>query len=207
MKRTAVKHPDFYENLGQILAELAAIRTWELGPLGLDLNHYFILEAVATGRAQSEAEMVRRLGRNASFCSRAVDRLVERGWLKKRPKLKGADIKFQVNITRKGTGVYQDLQFGFAKRVNQRLDGVSDKAMRPVVKQVALLRRMLDGVREGAAPPAKVEDNEMVQQPLGWLDTDGPAVSQRKPGGPKQTSLVSTDLASAASGALTGRAD
>jgi hypothetical protein len=96
MKQSAKSPPDFYANLSQVLAELAVLRGRDLRPLELDLDHYFILEAVATGRAHSEAEMVRLLGRNASFCSRAVDRLVERGWLKKLPKRRGADIKFQV---------------------------------------------------------------------------------------------------------------
>jgi hypothetical protein len=86
--------------------------------LFLDLDHCFILETVAAGRARCEAEMVRLVGRNASFCSRAVDRLVNRGWLKKRLKLKGGDIKFQVKITARAGGVYQDLQFKFAERVN-----------------------------------------------------------------------------------------
>ena len=62
MKRTAVKHPDFYENLSQLLAELAVLRARDLRPLKLDLDHYFILEAVATGRAYSEAEMVAPAG-------------------------------------------------------------------------------------------------------------------------------------------------
>jgi DNA-binding MarR family transcriptional regulator len=107
MKQGALHRPDFYENLSQILAELAVLRGRDLRSLKLDLDHYFILEAVVTGRAHSEAEMMRRLGRNASFCSRAVDRLEERGWLKKRPKLKGVDSKFQVKITRQGTRIYQ----------------------------------------------------------------------------------------------------
>jgi DNA-binding MarR family transcriptional regulator len=166
MKRTAVKYPDFYANLSQILAELAAKRTRDLRPLKLDLDHYFILEAVATGRADSEAEMVRRLGRNASFCSRAVDRLVKRGWLKKQPKPRGDDSRFRVIITRKGRSNYQDLQFGFTARVNQRLTGVSDKAMRPVAKQVVLFSQMLSGVREDAAAPNSGEDDAMVQQTL-----------------------------------------
>ena len=49
------------------------MRIRSLRPRRLDLDHYFLLEAVATGRAHSEAGMVRLLGCNASFCSRAAD--------------------------------------------------------------------------------------------------------------------------------------
>ena len=172
MKRTAGKHPDFYENLNQLLWELAAMRTRDLRPLRLDLDHYFLLQAVATGRAHSEAGMVRLLGRHASFCSRAVDRLVGRGWLKKRPKPRSDDSRFRVTITRKGTGIYQDIQAGFVERVNQRLvaSGTAEKAMRPVVRQVSVLNQMLRGVREDKTAPAAAGENEKIQMPLRGLE-------------------------------------
>jgi DNA-binding MarR family transcriptional regulator len=167
MKPTLTRPLDFYGNLGQLLLELAAMRTRDLRPLGLDLDRYFLLQAVATGRAQSEAGMVRLLGRNASFCSRAVDCLVECGWLKKRPRLKDGDSRFRLQLTRKGKDIYEDLQFEFTERVKRQLiaSGMTEKSLRPVCKQVAVLSERLGGMREQVAGPAD-EETAMEQQQL-----------------------------------------
>ena len=180
MASMAVEAADFYANLGRLLSELTALRECDLRPLRLDLDHYFILEAVASGRARSEAEMVRRLGRNASFCSRAVGRMVERGWLKKQPKPQ-RDIKFQVKLTRKGRGIYQELQAGFAERVRQKLAAapLSSRKLPTVLKQVVIFSQLLFGatIRDDTIKQA---ENEMLQQPLPGLAIGGAEVSKRK---------------------------
>lgn len=159
MKRTAAKPSDFFADLSQLLTQLAGMRMRDLRPLRLDLDHYLLLEAVAEGRVHSEAEMVGLLGRNASFCSRAVDRLVERGWLQKRTKPRADDSRFQVKITRKGTRIYQDLQYGFHERLKARLAAGPSrpKNLRPVLRQVAVLRQMLFGL---PVPGVTIEQQE-----------------------------------------------
>ena len=145
MKRTSENGADFYENLSQLLTELALMRARNVRLHGLDMDHYFLLEAVATGRADYEAAMVRLLGRDASFGSRAVDRLVERGWLKKQPKPRGDDSRFQVKLTRRGSGIYQRIQAAFVEQVNQKLAAAPTrpKNLTPVLKQVAVFSQML----------------------------------------------------------------
>jgi DNA-binding MarR family transcriptional regulator len=181
MQKTAVKRFDFYKNLSRLLTELAVMRARDLRPRPLDLDHYFILEAVATGRVHSDARMVRLLARDASFCSRAVDRLVKRGWLKKQAKGRGDDSRFQVKITRKGTGIYQDIQSGFAKRVKQKLAAVPSrpKNMQPVLKQVAIFSHLLfDPTAPG--DPIEPEENDWLQTPLPGLEGGGPKVSEHE---------------------------
>jgi DNA-binding MarR family transcriptional regulator len=145
----------------------------------LDLDHYFLLEAVATGRAHSEAAMVLLLGRDASFGSRAVDRLVERGWLKKQPKPRGDDSRFHLKLTRKGTGIYHRIQAAFVEQVNRRLAvaPTRPKNLAPVLKQVAIFSQMLFGL---PAPGDTIgpEENGMVQQPIPGLEGGGPEVGQ-----------------------------
>jgi hypothetical protein len=59
MKQTAVNPADFYEHLSRLLTELALMRARNVRVHGLDLDHYVLLEAVATGRAHSKAAMPR----------------------------------------------------------------------------------------------------------------------------------------------------
>jgi hypothetical protein len=86
------------------------------------------------------------------------------------PKPAGDDSRFQLQLTRKGRVMYQDLQSRFAERVKRALvaSGTTEKELRPVYKQVAVLSLRLSGVREEAAAPVDDEGNAMIQHPLAW---------------------------------------
>ena len=168
----------------------------------------FLLEAVATGRAHSEAGMVRLLGRDASFCSRAVDRLVKRGWLRKQPKRRPDDTRFEVKITRKGTGIYREIQAGFVERVNRKLSAAPSrpKKLAPVLKHVALFSQMLFGTT-APGDMIKQAENDMIQQPLAWLEAGGPLKSAKPNRRRKQATPGPTDLTSAAAAPQASRAE
>jgi DNA-binding MarR family transcriptional regulator len=107
----------------------------------LDLDHFLLLEAFATGSCCSEADLVRTLGRNASFYSRAVDRMVGQGWLKRRPKPR-RDMKFEVKITAKGRQVYNEIQARLAEQLLEKLgrSSVAVQDLRAMVKKGGLQR-------------------------------------------------------------------
>jgi DNA-binding MarR family transcriptional regulator len=90
--------------------------------------------------------LVRILGRGASFYSRAVDRLVKRGWLTKRGKPR-RDVRFELKITLKGQLTYDDLQLAFANRLDEKLDvgPKQRKTVKACLHQIAKLNQFLSG--------------------------------------------------------------
>ena len=131
------KATNLYEHVSQLLTELTKLRAWNLRRNRLDLDHFLVLEACATGSCCSEADLVRMFGRNASFYSRAVDRLVKRGWLRKRRKPR-RDIQFEVKITAKGRRVYDGIEAGFYEQLKAEAGAVSheDQSDAQHVRQV-----------------------------------------------------------------------
>ena len=158
----------WYEHVSQMMTALTTMRERGLREYKLGLDHFLVLEALATASCCSEADLVRTLGRNASFYSRAVDWLVGRGWLRKQLKPR-RDIRFAVQITPKGRRVYEEIQVAFSDRLTEALAPAPKSRRKAIRDRLMDFQQLLHGQPLDSAAPSEQQDEEVNQLHLSDL--------------------------------------